>query len=58
MSYKNNTTQIKSAAEKRKNGLDYERKREKLKSRRRKTLHYGSVPVYILQQRYYAILQR
>jgi hypothetical protein len=26
-------------------------KEEKTKSRRRKTLHYGSVPVYILQQR-------
>jgi hypothetical protein len=25
-------------------------KEEKTKSRRRKTLHYGSVPVYILQQ--------
>ena len=32
-----------------KNGL--EDKKEKTKSRRSKTLHYGSVPVYILQQR-------
>jgi hypothetical protein len=31
-----------------KNGLKC--KEEKPKSRRRKTLHYGSVPVYILQQ--------
>jgi hypothetical protein len=30
----------------------------KTKIRRRKTLHCGSVPVYILQQRFYAILQR
>ena len=30
--------------------------RHKTKSRRRKTLHYGSVPVYILQQRLYAPL--
>jgi hypothetical protein len=36
------------AAGQKMNGL--KDKEEKTKSRRRKTLHYGSVPVYILQQ--------